>query len=103
MTHTTYVLRSERVAARRIGDELMIMSAQDSSLFSLNETAALLWEAADGLTPLAQIVERDICPAFDIDVDTALADAHDLALALAEHGILLMSDHPIDSSTVVST
>ena len=98
MSEHTYILRSDNVAARQIGDELMLMSASDSSLFSLNEVAALLWNAADGCTPLAQIVARDICPAFDIDAATALADAHELALGLAEHGVLLVSDHPINGT-----
>lgn len=94
MTDSLYILRSDNVAARKIGDELMIMSARDSALFSLNETAALLWQAADGVTPLAEIVARDICPAFDIDADTALRDAAELAQGLAERGILQVGNQP---------
>ncbi len=67
-----YIARSPDVAARRIGGELMIMSGRDSSLFSLNETAAALWEAADGATPLAGIVEREICACFEVDPAEAL-------------------------------
>jgi organic radical activating enzyme len=48
----------------------------------------MLWNAADGSTPLADIVSRDICPAFDIDAETALRDATELAHGLAERGIL---------------
>ena len=94
MSTALYILRSDNVAARRIGDELMIMSARDSSLFSLNETAAILWHAADGITPLADIVSRDICPAFDIDPITALQDATELAHGLAERGILDIAEQP---------
>ena len=92
-----YILRSGNVAARRIGDELMIMSARDSSLFSLNETAGILWDAADGMTPLAQIVSERICPLFDIDPDTALQDARALAAELATHGILHVSASAFDT------
>ena len=60
------------------------MSARDSSLFELNETAAILWDAADGATPLEEIVERDICAAYEVDAATALRDARELALQLAE-------------------
>lgn len=94
MTDSLYILRSDNVAARQIGDELMIMSARDSALFSLNETASLLWRAADGVTPLADIVARDICPAFDIDAETALRDATELAQGLAERGILQLGNQP---------
>ena len=96
MSTDLYILRSDNVAARQIGEELMIMSARDSALFSLNETAALLWRAADGKTPLAEIVMRDICPAFDIDADTALRDATELAHGLAERGILQVAAQPFD-------
>ena len=96
MSTDLYILRSDNVAARQIGEELMIMSARDSALFSLNETAAVLWRAADGQTPLAEIVSRDICPAFDIDADTALRDATELAQGLAERGILQVAPQPFD-------
>ena len=62
-----YIARAPQVAARMIGDEMMIMSGADSSLFTLNATAAVLWQAADGVTPLADIVEQRICAAFDVD------------------------------------
>ena len=94
-----YLLREHNVAARRIGDELMIMSAKDSALFSLNETAAILWEAAYGNTALADIVARGICPLFDIDADTALRDARETAEGLAKHGILQLSPHPFGSAS----
>ena len=94
MSNPLYILHSSDVAARRIGDELMIMLARDSSLFSLNETAALLWQAADGKTPLDEIVAHTLCTQFDIDPAIALADATELAHGLAERGILLIAEQP---------
>ena len=98
MSDSIYILREVNVAARRIGQELMIMSARDSALFSLNETAAILWEAADGTTSLADIVSRDICPLFEIDMDSAFRDAREAAEGLAKHGILRMSVQPFDAA-----
>jgi hypothetical protein len=94
VTDSIYILRARDVAARQIGDEYMIMSGKDSSLFSLNETAALLWQAADGVTPLETIVAERVCGEFDVDPETALADARVLVSELAEHGILKLSDQP---------
>ncbi len=91
----TYIARSPDVAARMFGDELMIMSGRDSALFSLNETASLLWQAADGVTPLAEIVELQLCGSFAVDRDTALRDAEELATQLAEHGILRIAQQPL--------
>jgi hypothetical protein len=94
MNANRYVARSSNVAARMIGGEMMIMSGADSSLYSLNETASILWQAADGVTPLAQIVERHICADYAVDTATALRDAEELAQELARHGILVLSDVP---------
>jgi hypothetical protein len=98
MAEDRYIARSRKIAARRIGDEVMIMSGVDSSLFSLNPTASLLWEAADGVTPLAEIVERTICANFDVGPEEALRDAIELAEGLAQHGILHLSDSPISDA-----
>jgi hypothetical protein len=96
MTHAKrYVARSTTVAARMIGGEMMIMSGVDSSLFSLNPTASILWQAADGVTPLADIVEQQVCAQFDVNPAEALRDAEELVEALARHGILRVSDTPI--------
>jgi hypothetical protein len=94
MNEPTYVARANDVAARQIGDEFMIMSGKDSSLFSLNETAAMIWKAADGATTLEEIVEKHLCPEFEVDRETALADARQLVDELAEHGILRLSAAP---------
>lgn len=95
MNGNRYIARSTEVAARMFGDELMIMSGRNSSLFSLNETAALLWQAADGVTPLAEIVERQLCGAFAVDAATAVRDAEELAEQLAAHGILRIAEQPL--------
>ena|SRR5438046_2570888 len=92
MSEKQYVARSTKVAARMVGDELMIMSGRDSTLFALNGTAAILWEAADGVTPLEEIVARDICTKFDVDEERALRDAHEVLAQLAEHGIVRVSE-----------
>jgi predicted RecB family endonuclease len=97
MTPKRYVARSSEIAARHLGNEMMIMSGKDSTLFSLNEVATVIWEAADGVTTLDEIVERRICQEFDVELSEALRDAEALAEALAGHGLLLLSDKPFQS------
>ena len=75
---TVYIARSREVAARMLDGEMMIMFARDSTLYSLNETASAIWQAADGVTPLTEIVERHICTAFEVDPAVALPDAEEL-------------------------
>ena len=95
MSTQRYVSRATNIAARMIDGEMMIMSGADSSLYSLNETASILWQAADGVTPLAQIVERHICADYAVDPATALRDAEELSEELARQGIFQISDAPI--------
>lgn len=90
-----YVARNPRVAARGIDGEMMIMSGRDSTLFTLNKTATILWQNADGTTPLSEIVERRICSEFEVEPAEALEDAETLARELASHEILQISEHPI--------
>ena len=95
MSKTLYVARSPLIAARMLGEEMLVMSGQGSTLFTLNPTATILWQAADGATPLHEIVERRICSEFEVQPDEAMRDAEVLAEDLAEHGILLISEEPI--------
>lgn len=95
-----YVARSRTVAARQLGEEMVIMSASDSTLFNLNPVATLIWQAADGKTLLTKIVER-ICAAYKVEPGEALRDAQAFVSALASHGILLLADSPIPDSSAV--
>jgi coenzyme PQQ synthesis protein D (PqqD) len=94
-----FMARNPRVAASCLDGEMMIMSGRDSTLFTLNRTATILWQAADGSTPLEDIVAGRICPEFEVDPATALQDAEGLARDLAEHEILQLSEQPIGPST----
>jgi len=93
-----YVARSSAIAARLIGGEMMIMSAVDSTFFTLNEVATLIWQAADGRTPLSDIVSRKICPEFDVDAEQAGRDAEQFVNDLSQHGVLKVSEQPITNS-----
>ena len=97
--NSLYVARNPRVAARSLDGEMMIMSGRDSTLFTLNKTATILWQFADGQTPLEQIVEKRICCEFEVERDDALHDAEVLARELAGHGILQVSEDPIQAGT----
>jgi hypothetical protein len=96
---TAYIARTTDVAARMVGGEMMIMSARDSTLFSLNDVASTIWQAADGVTPLAQIVETVVCVEYDVTPEVALAEAEKLVADLAEHGVLIVSEQPISRKT----
>jgi len=94
-----YIARSKAIAARMLGGEMMVMSAADSTFFTLNEVASTIWQAADGRTPLSEIVTNKVCQEFDVDRERAQRGADRFVDELSQHGILLVSDQPqIDSS-----
>lgn len=90
-----YIMRSPAIAARMLGGEMMIMSATDSTFFTLDQVATAIWQAADGQTPVSEIVTEKICMEFDVSLEMALGDAEQFVEELAGHGILLVSDQPI--------
>ncbi len=95
----TYIARSPAIAARLLDGEMMVMSAETSTFFSLNRVGTLIWEAADGITPLADIVERRICAEYEVAPDEAYRDAEEFVTALAQHGVLNIADQPITSGS----
>jgi hypothetical protein len=94
----TYIARSTAIAARMLGGEMMIMSAVDSTFFTLNEVATVIWQAADGRTPLSAIVEHRVCQEFEVEPEAARLDAEQFVSELSQHGILLVSDKPIQET-----
>jgi hypothetical protein len=90
-----YIARSSAIAARLLGGEMMVMSTEDSTFFTLNEVATVIWQAADGRTPLAEIVANKICQEFDVDREQAQRGADHFVDELSQHGILLVSDQPL--------
>ncbi len=90
-----YIARSSAIAARALAGEMMVMNSVDSTFFTLNEVATTIFQAADGRTPLRDIVRERVCEQFDIDPEQAQADAKEFVTELSSHGILLVSNQPM--------
>lgn len=93
----TYIARSSAIAARMLAGEMMVMNSMDSTFFTLNEVATVIWQAADGHTPLREIVRKSVCEQFDVDPEQAQTDAEQFVAELSTHGILLVADHPLEA------
>ena len=95
-----YIAKSSAIASRLLGGEMMIMSSVDSTFFTLNPVATVVWQAADGVTPLSEIVAHHVCTEFEVDTEIAHRDVERFVEELSEHGILRVSESPIaDSAT----
>ena len=96
-----YVGRSSAIAARWLGDTVMIMVARDSSLFELNPTGSAIWQAADGRTTLAAIVTK-LFTGSDSELELAFRDAEVFVGEIASHGVLVLLDEPLPLESAAS-
>jgi hypothetical protein len=94
-----YIAKSSAIASRLLGGEMMVMSAVDSTFFTLNPVATVIWQAADGRTPLSDIVTHRVCAEFEVDPEVARRDVERFVEELSSHGILLVSEHPIPAAS----
>ena len=90
----TYIAQSPDIASSTLGDDTIIMSTLDSTIYILNSVGTAIWKAADGATPLSRIVQEKVCAEFDVSETQALMDAKDLVEKLAQYGILHLSGEP---------
>ncbi len=88
-----FVVRGDRLAARKVAGEMVILSADDSSLFVLNETGTAIWEAADGRTPMRAIADA-LCLDFEVERDQAERDVETFVQALAAAGVVTICEEP---------
>jgi hypothetical protein len=78
---------SPDVLMRKVGDEFVLVHMSRNQIFSLNPTAARLWELlTEGCSradALAQLTQE-----FDVPPETAAADADELLRLLKQEGLL---------------
>jgi len=97
----TYIAQSPDIACSTLGDDTIIMSTLNSTVFMLNAVGTAIWKAADGATPLSHIVQESICGQFEVTEDLALADAREFVGELSQHGILSVSSEPLSPKEIL--
>ena len=88
-----FVARNPRAAWRVWDGEAVILLPEDSSLNTHNAVGTLIWEAADGDTPLGTVVDR-ICETFDVERAQAEHDASGFIETLRERSLVSVSETP---------
>ena len=86
-----YLIQNPQAAWRVYDGEAVIISPDDSTLNTLNAVGTLIWEAADGKTPVSAIVAR-ISEEFDVEADQAERDSGAFIEKLCQRGLLLVSE-----------
>jgi hypothetical protein len=70
--------KSESIVSRRIGDEYILVPIRQDvgdleSIYTLNETGALIWELIDGKSKVSEIKES-LLDAFEVEPEEAEKD-----------------------------
>jgi hypothetical protein len=86
-TDQIFVLKSDGVASRVVGNELIVLELSSSTYLTLNGTARDLWEAlVDGAT-IIELSEM-LVNRYDVSADLARTDANSFVSSLLERGLL---------------
>ena len=86
-----YLTQNPKMAWRVYDGEAVIICPDDSTLNTLNAVGTLIWEAADGKTPVSAIVAR-ISQEFDVEAEQAERDSAVFIEKLCQRGLLMVSD-----------
>ncbi len=88
-----YLTQNPKMAWRVYDGEAVVLSPDDSILNTLNAVGTLIWEAADGRTPVSAIVAR-ISEEFDVESERAERDVATFIEKLRQRGLLSVSETP---------
>lgn len=91
-----YVSRNSQTAWRVYDGQAVILLAADSTLNTLNAVGTVIWEHADGRTPVRTIVER-VCETFEVEAAEAERDSAAFIEKLCQRGLLTVSESPQDA------
>ncbi len=83
---------SENIVARKIADELLLVPIHHTaknvdSIYTLNETAAFIWECMDGKTAASEII-NSVISTFAVTEEEAGADVFGLISDLEKLGFI---------------
>ena len=77
--------RVQGIAWREIEGEAVLVNVRSDEVMHLNPVASFLWSNLDGRASLAEIAQA-MTGEYEVDLDTALADALEFAGRLVEQG-----------------
>ncbi len=86
----------ENLKLRKIGNRYMIVEAGEAvdltNVYTLNATAAWLWEEMGNGDFSIEELARKMCDRYDVDEQTALADVGEQIAQWKEFGLIVSDD-----------
>ncbi|HQT26064.1 MAG TPA: PqqD family peptide modification chaperone [Burkholderiales bacterium] len=87
MAETETFRRSGDILGAAVGEELLMMSIERGSYFSLNSVGARIWELLEHPVSIEELVIR-LTEEYDVPIDTCRTEVEAFLSALRERGML---------------
>jgi hypothetical protein len=86
--------RSDNILIRELDDGTVLHDEKTSQVYTLNTTAALIWECCDGKTPIREMV-KELTGVSDMKPDELLQDVRGIVQDFQKKGLLQEEpEHP---------
>jgi methyltransferase-like protein len=84
--------RSESIVTRKTGNEYVLVPVTDNiadmnSVYTLNDSAAFIWELIDGKKNVEELIEA-VTGRYDIDRETAVGDVFSLMRKMSDYLVI---------------
>lgn len=86
-TGTEKLQRADDLLGAAVGDELLMMSIEKGSYFSLNAVGTRIWELLESPITFDELVAR-LTAEYDVPADTCRQEVEKFLAALRERGML---------------
>jgi hypothetical protein len=83
----------ERVVARRLGEEMVLLNTETEAYFTLNDVGARVWELIDGRQTVATII-RQLLAEYDVPETELQTDVDELLSQFADQQLITWVDGP---------
>ena len=90
---TMYIRQNPDTPARTIDGEAIVITPEDSTLHTLNDTATYIWDRADGTRTL-EAIAGEMLEEFEVDAATVKTESLAFVEDAVKRGLMLASDRP---------
>lgn len=84
---TRALIKNDDVIWRKIEDNIVVITADAQAVYTLNKTAAYIWELCDGTNGIEKIVEQ-LCEKYEVTREEAESDVRESIRRFTEMGLL---------------
>ena len=88
-----YICQNPDTPARTIDGEAIVITPEDSTLHTLNDTATFIWDRADGTRTL-EAIAAEMADEFEVDATVLKEEALAFVEDAVQRGLILASDRP---------